>query len=65
MASYELEKEAIKTEEEFNKIHRDKELPSDMPIFEIDKKFYDIINNMVLKDLDNNIDFNEINDIFC
>ena len=31
-----------------------------MNIFEIDKKFYDIINNMVLKDLDNNIDFNEM-----
>jgi len=34
------EKEAEKAEEEFNKIHRDRELPSDMPVFETDKGNY-------------------------
>ena len=34
------ENSAQKAEEEFNKIHRDKELPSDMPVFETLKKSY-------------------------
>ncbi len=37
---YHGEKEAQKAEEEFNKIHRDKELPSDMPVFEVNKVNY-------------------------
>ncbi len=37
---YHGEKLALKAEEEFNKIHRDKELPSDMPIFETEKVNY-------------------------
>jgi len=37
---YHGEKEAQKVEEEFNKVHRDKELPSDMPVFETEKKEY-------------------------
>ena len=38
------EKEAQKAEEEFNKIFRDKELPSDMPVFETDIKTYPILD---------------------
>jgi len=38
------EKEAQNAEEEFNKIFRNKELPSDMPIFKTDKKVYPILD---------------------
>jgi len=41
---YHGEKEAQKAGEEFNKVHRDKELPSDMPVFETDKKSYLILD---------------------
>lgn len=37
---YHGEKEATRAEAEFNKVHRDKELPSDMPVFKTDKKEY-------------------------
>jgi tyrosyl-tRNA synthetase len=37
---YHGEKAAESAEEEFNKVYRDKELPSDMPVFEVDKKEY-------------------------
>ncbi len=37
---YHGDKEAQKAEEEFNKVHRDRELPSDMPLFQTDKKEY-------------------------
>ena len=35
---YHGEKAAVSAEEEFNKVHRDKELPSDIPVFETEKK---------------------------
>ena len=38
------EKEAVKAEEEFNKVHRDKEMPTDMPIFETDKSNYAVLD---------------------
>lgn len=41
---YHGEKEAKKSEQEFNKIFRDKELPSDMPILKIPKGNYNIID---------------------
>jgi tyrosyl-tRNA synthetase len=31
-------------EEEFNKVHRDKELPTDLPIFETDRKQYPMLD---------------------
>jgi tyrosyl-tRNA synthetase len=37
---YHGEKAAESAEEEFNKVYRNKELPSDMPVFEADKKEY-------------------------
>ena len=36
--------EAEKAEEEFNKVFRDKELPSDMPVFKTDRKNYPILD---------------------
>ncbi|MCX6720429.1 MAG: tyrosine--tRNA ligase [Candidatus Staskawiczbacteria bacterium] len=44
---YHGEKEANKAEEEFNKVHRDKELPTDIPVFETDKKNYFIADLLV------------------
>ncbi|MEK7562660.1 MAG: tyrosine--tRNA ligase, partial [Patescibacteria group bacterium] len=41
---YHGEKEAEKAEEEFNKIFRNKEMPSDMPVFETAKKIYPILD---------------------
>jgi tyrosyl-tRNA synthetase len=41
---YHGEVAANRAEEEFNKVHRDKELPSDMPIFEIDKNEHFILD---------------------
>lgn len=41
---YHGEKEAEKAEEEFNKIFRNKELPSDIPFFEANKKEYFILD---------------------
>lgn len=38
------EKEAKKAEEEFNRVFRDKELPSDIEIFETDKNSYPILD---------------------
>ena len=38
------EKEAKKSEEEFNKVFRNKELPSDMPVFETEKKKYTVLD---------------------
>ena len=35
---------AQKAEEEFNKVHRDKELPSEIEFFETDKKTYPILD---------------------
>jgi len=35
---------AKKAEEEFDKIFRNREVPSDMPVFETDKKFYPILD---------------------
>jgi tyrosyl-tRNA synthetase len=35
---------AKKAEEEFDKIFRNREVPSDMPVFEADKKFYPILD---------------------
>lgn len=40
---YHGEKEALKAEEEFNKIFRDKQTPSEIEIFETDKKIYSIL----------------------
>ncbi len=37
---YHGEKAAEMAEEEFNKVHRDREVPTDMPVFETDKKEY-------------------------
>ena len=44
---YHEEKEAVKAEEEFNKIFRNKELPSDMPIFEVTENNYAILDLML------------------
>jgi tyrosyl-tRNA synthetase len=44
---YHGEKESQKAEDEFNKVHRDKELPSDMPVFEADKSNYFISDLLV------------------
>jgi len=44
---YHGEKEAQKAEEEFNKIFRNKELPSDMPVFEVTKNNYFISDLLV------------------
>ncbi|MEK7080301.1 MAG: tyrosine--tRNA ligase [Patescibacteria group bacterium] len=41
---YHGEKEAQKAEEEFNKVHRDRELPSKIEIFETDKKTYLVLD---------------------
>jgi tyrosyl-tRNA synthetase len=41
---YHGEKNAEMAEEEFNKVHRDRELPSDMPVFETDKKIYFVLD---------------------
>ncbi|MCX6724428.1 MAG: tyrosine--tRNA ligase [Candidatus Staskawiczbacteria bacterium] len=38
------EKEAKKAEEEFNKVYRDKELPSDMPVFNTNTREYFILD---------------------
>jgi tyrosyl-tRNA synthetase len=38
------EQNANMAEEEFNKVHRDKELPTDIDIFETDKKIYPILD---------------------
>jgi len=38
------EKEAKQAEEEFNKVFRDRELPSDIPVFQTDKKEYFILD---------------------
>jgi len=38
------QKEAEKAEEEFNKVFRDKELPSDIPVFETGKKQYFVLD---------------------
>ncbi len=37
---YHGEKEAEKAEEEFNKVHRDRQLPTEMEVFETDKRTY-------------------------
>jgi tyrosyl-tRNA synthetase len=42
------EKEAVKAEEEFDKVFRNKELPSDMPIFETAQKNYPILDLLCL-----------------
>ncbi len=42
------EKEAQKAEEEFNKVHRDRELPEEMPVFETNKKEYFILDLLCL-----------------
>lgn len=39
---YHGEKEAEKAEEEFNKVHRNKELPTDMPVFVVNKNEYNL-----------------------
>jgi len=44
---YHGEKLAEKAEEEFNKVFRDKELPSDMPVFNADKSNYFIADLLV------------------
>ncbi len=41
---YHGEKEAQSAEDEFNKVHRDKELPSEIEAFETDKKIYPILD---------------------
>ena len=41
---YHGEKATVAAEEEFNKVHRDKELPSDMPVFETEKKNYFVLD---------------------
>lgn len=41
---YHGEKEAEKSEEEFDKVFRNKELPDDMPIFQTDKKEYFVLD---------------------
>ena len=41
---YNGEKASTNAEAEFNKVHRDKELPTDMPIFETDKKNYFVLD---------------------
>ncbi len=41
---YHGEKEAVRAEEEFDKIFRNRELPSDMPVFTTEKKNYFILN---------------------
>lgn len=41
---YHGEKEALKAEEEFNRIFRDKELPADIPVFKTDKKLYPVLD---------------------
>jgi tyrosyl-tRNA synthetase len=41
---YHGEKEAEKAEQEFNKVFRDKELPSDMPVFETSRKEYPVLD---------------------
>jgi tyrosyl-tRNA synthetase len=41
---YHGEKEAKNAEQEFDKVFRNKELPSDMPVFETDKKKYPILD---------------------
>ncbi len=44
---YHGEKESEKSEAEFNKVHRDKELPSEMPVFEAIKSNYFISDLLV------------------
>jgi len=44
VAMYHSGKEAFKAEDEFNKIHRDKELPTDIEIFQTNKKIYLILD---------------------
>jgi len=44
---YHGEKEAVKAEEEFDKVFRNKELPSDMPVFTADKKEYFVLDLLV------------------
>lgn len=44
VAMYYSEKEAIKAEDEFNKVHRDKEIPTDIAEFKTDKKTYFILD---------------------
>jgi len=44
---YHGEKKAIIAEKEFNKVHRDKELPSDIAVFETEKKNYFIADLLV------------------
>ncbi|MDP3882834.1 MAG: tyrosine--tRNA ligase [Candidatus Staskawiczbacteria bacterium] len=41
---YHGEKEAVKAEEEFDKVFRNKELPSNMPVFQTDKKIYPVLD---------------------
>ena len=41
---YHGEKKAQKAQEEFDKVHRDKELPTDMPVFTTDKKEYFVLD---------------------
>jgi tyrosyl-tRNA synthetase len=41
---YHGEKEAEKAEEEFNKVFRNKELPSDIPVFETSRKEYSVLD---------------------
>ncbi|OGZ71200.1 MAG: tyrosine--tRNA ligase [Candidatus Staskawiczbacteria bacterium RIFCSPLOWO2_01_FULL_33_9] len=41
---YHGKKEAQKAEDEFNKTFRDKEMPTDIPVFETDKKTYPILD---------------------
>jgi len=41
---YHGEKEAVKAEEEFNKVHRDKELPSEIDTFATDKNTYPVLD---------------------
>jgi len=44
VALYHGEKESEKAEEEFNKVFRNKEVPSDMPVFETDKTNYPVLD---------------------
>jgi len=44
---YHGEKEAVKAEEEFDKVFRNRELPSDMPVFTADKKEYFVLDLLV------------------
>ncbi len=41
---YHGEKEAMKAEEEFNKIFRDRELPTDMPVFKVNKNNHFVLD---------------------